>query len=406
MSLHTNVADRRSAQTAVGGTPRIVEVREKTVSFKVNIRNAVSAVSELSASVVAVVTDVVRNGKPVIGFAFSSTGRPAPTLQIRNRFIPRLMAAAPPAALDRACFDPEHLSQAMATPEKPGGDAERSVGIGTVEIALWDAAAKIADVPAYKLIADRYCGGAFDERVFCYVGCGWYAPGKTIDDLKDEVKSYLDRGFTLIKIKIGGAPVAEDVRRVEAALSVVGDGENLAVDANCGITAERIDDYARALRGFGLRWFEEPAPPHDYKGIGAFIAEYGQPVATGENLCSAQDVLNLVRYGGLRPGVDVVQWNITHNAGIANAARSLRLIAGEGWSSRSVVPHAGNQMSLNAASGLGLGMCEYYFDAFGVFGGFVDGLAVESGYVRMGDWPGFGFENQSGLWSVMKQLAE
>jgi D(-)-tartrate dehydratase len=63
-------------------------------------------------------------------------------------------------------------------------------------------------------------------------------------------------------------------------------------------------------------------------------------------------------------------------------------------------------MSLNAASGLGLGMCEYYFDAFGVFGGFVDGLAVENGCVRMGDWPGFGFENQSGLWSVMKQLAE
>jgi hypothetical protein len=376
MSLTADLSESRIAPMGVGESPRIVELREKTVSFKVNIRNAVAAVSELSASVVAVVTDVVRNGKPVIGFAFSSTGRPAPTLQIRNRFIPRLMDAVPPAVLDRAGFDPEHLSQAMATPEKPGGDAERSVGI------------------------------AFDERVFCYVGCGWYAPGKTTDDLKDEVKSYLDRGFTLIKIKIGGAPVTEDVRRVEAALSVAGDGANLAVDANCGIPAERIDDYARALRGYGLRWFEEPAHPHDYKGIAAFVAEYGQPVATGENLCSAQDVLNLVRYGGLRPGVDVVQWNITHNAGIANAARSLRLIAGEGWSSRSVVPHAGNQMSLNAAAGLGLGMCEYYFDAFGVFGGFVDGLAVEDGYVRMGDWPGFGFESQSGLWSVMKQLAE
>jgi D(-)-tartrate dehydratase len=386
--------------------PRIVEVREKTVTFKVNIRNAVSSVSELSASIVAVVTDVVRNGKPVIGFAFSSTGRPAPTTQIRNRFIPRLMAASPPPVLDMGGFDPERLADVMGTPEKPGGDAERSVGIGTMEIALWDAVAKIADVPAYKLIADRYAAGSYDQRVFCYVGCGWYGPGKTAADLRDEVQSYLDRGFTLIKIKIGGAPVAEDVRRIEAALSAVGDSSRLAVDANCGIPADQIGEYARALRGYQLRWFEEPAHPHDFKGISAFIAEYGRAVATGENLCSAQDVLNLARYAGLRPGIDVVQWNITHNGGIANAARSLRLIAGEGWSARSVVPHAGNQMSLNAASGFRLGMCEYYFDAFGVFGGFVDGIEVENGYVSVGDWPGFGFERQAGLWAIMRELAD
>lgn len=405
MSAGAGVSRSPGISDGLADAPRILEVREKTVTFKVNIRNASASVSELSASIVAVVTDVTRGGKPVIGFAFSSTGRPAPSMQIRQRLIPRLMAASPPATLDVDGFDPEHLAEVMATPEKPGGDAERSVALGTMEIALWDAVAKIADVPAYKLIADRYSDGIHDENVFCYVGCGWYAPGKTVDDLKDEVKSYLDRGFTLIKIKIGGAPLSEDVRRIEAALSVLGDSSRLAVDANCGIHPDLIGDYARALRGFRLRWFEEPAHPHDYRGISTFIADYGEPIATGENLCSSQDVLNLVRYGGLRPGTDVVQWNITHNAGISNSARSLRLIAKEGWSPRSVVPHAGNQMSLNAASGFGLGMCEYYFDAFGVFGGFADDICVENGHVRMGDWPGFGFERQAGLWAIMKELA-
>jgi len=93
--------------------------------------------------------------------------------------------------------------------------------------------------------------------VFCYVAVAGTCPGKTVQDLKDEVKSYLDRGFTLIKIKIGGAPVDEDVRRVEACLDVVGDPARLAVDANGGIPAHLTGDFARALKPFKLRWFEE-----------------------------------------------------------------------------------------------------------------------------------------------------
>jgi L-alanine-DL-glutamate epimerase-like enolase superfamily enzyme len=385
---------------------RIVEIRSKTIPFKVNIRNAATAVSELTTSIVAVITDVVRNGKPVVGYAFSSTGRPAPELQIAKRFIPRLMNASPAVALDRDGFDPERFTTVMNTPEKPGGDAERSVGIGTLEIALWDAAAKIADVPAYRLIGERYRGGDYDAKVFCYVGCGWYVPGTTVQDLKDEVKSYLDKGFTLIKIKVGGAPVDEDVRRIEACLEVLGDPSRLCVDANGGIPANLTPDFARAFKPFKLRWFEEPEPPHDYKAIADFVSAYGEAVAAGENLYSPIDVLNLARFGGLRPGKDVIQWNVTQNYGISNAAKILGMLAKEGWSSRQVVPHSGNQMALNAASGLGFGMCEYYLDAFGVFGGFVDGLKVEDGYVTMGDWPGFGFERQAGLWDVMKQLTK
>lgn len=385
---------------------RIVDIRERTVRLESRLRNAAFAFDEMTTSVVAVVTDVLRNGRPIVGYAFNSTGRYACGAQMRDRFIPRLMRADPETVtLDPAAFDPDAWLRAMMFGEKPGGDLERSVGIGTIEVALWDAVAKIADVPASKLIADRYRAGRVDRRVFCYVGGGWYAPGKSVADLKDEIRRYLDQGYTLVKIKVGGAPLAEDLRRLDAALRVLGDPARLAVDANCGIGPERRLDYATALKPYGLRWFEEPAHPVDYAGNAAFIVDYANPVATGENLFSTEDVRNLVRHADMRPETDIVQVDIPQSYGIATFARTLAMLADHGWSAESVLPHGGNQMSLNASAAFGLGMCEAYPDAFGVFSGYADSLTVEAGFLTLGDWPGFGFEAQAGLFRLMAELA-
>jgi D(-)-tartrate dehydratase len=72
---------------------RIIDVRETVVSIKSEIRNAYIAFSQMTVSVLALVTDVVRQGKPVVGFGFSSNGRYAPSELLRERFIPRLKAA-------------------------------------------------------------------------------------------------------------------------------------------------------------------------------------------------------------------------------------------------------------------------------------------------------------------------
>jgi len=386
---------------------RIVEVREKAVPLKTNLRNAAFAFDEMTTSIVAVITDVVRAGKPVIGYAFNSTGRYACGAQMRARFIPRLMKAAPEdVTLDPAAFKPEAVLAAMMTGEKPGGDGERSVGIGTIECAIWDAVAKIADVPAYKLIADHYSDGKYPQRMFCYVGGGWYAPGKTVGDLEDEVQRYLDMGYTLIKVKVGGAPIAEDLARLEAVIKLMGgDAKRVAVDANCGIPPDKRSVYAKALKPLGLRWFEEAAHPVDYEGNAAFIADYGNAVATGENLFAMEDIRNLVRHGGMRPALDIVQTDIPQSYGIAAAARNLGMLAEHGWKPASVLPHGGNQMSLNQAIGLGLGMCEAYPGAFGVFAGYCDDLVVEDGWLKAGDWAGMGFERQSALIPLMHDIA-
>ena len=159
---------------------RIVDIRESAVPLNSNIRNSSFDFSEMTTSVVAVITDVVRDGKPVAGFAFNSTGRYACGAQMRARFIPRILTADPESLLDddrRQSSIRRKSSPCMMQREKSGGHSERSVGIGTIEVAVWDAVAKIAGKPLHRLLAERYNDGKVADKVFCYVGGGWYFAG-------------------------------------------------------------------------------------------------------------------------------------------------------------------------------------------------------------------------------------
>ena len=384
---------------------KIVDVRAKTCRIQTQLFNGRGTRVQSSVSLVAAVTDVIRNGRPIIGFSFSATGFPAPTAQLQDRFIPRLLAATEnDFTIDPKGFDPGAALRTIIKGEKVGGDAERATAAGTLEVAVWDIVAKIAGVPAYKLIADTYSQGKISQNVECYVGGGWYGPDKTLGDLEREVREYLDMGYRTIKVKVGGMPFAQDIERVDAALKIVGGSSHLAVDANSGIGPDRRPDYIQALKGYNLRWFEEPAHPNDYEGNRQFIAEYGNPVATGENQFSLQELKNLALYGGMRPGVDILQWDIPHCYGIEAAAQIIAMLAEFGWSPASMVPHGGNQISLNACAAFGFGACEAYPSAFGAFSGYADDLAVRDGVLSVGDWEGFGFEKQADLFAEMKQL--
>ena len=165
---------------------------------------------------------------------------------------------------------------------------------------MWDAVAKIADKPLHRLLAERYNGGKVAEKVFCYVGGGWYAPGKTTKDLQDEMRRHLDAGYTMVKMKVGGMPLADDLARVDAVKSILPRGGKLAVDANSKFGRDEALAYARGLKPFGLRWFEEPCDPLDFALLAEIAGAYDAPLSTGENLFSTQDVENLVRFGGLR----------------------------------------------------------------------------------------------------------
>ena len=176
---------------------RIVEVREVTKPIASPIANAYIDFSKMTLSLVAVVTDAVRDGRRVVGYGFNSNGRYGQGALMRERFIPRILEAPPETLLDDAGtnLDPHRVWAAMFKNEKPGGHGERSVAMGTIDMAVWDAVAKIAGKPLFRLLAERQGGGrAADPRVFVYAAGGYYYPGKDIPQLKDEMRSYLDRG--------------------------------------------------------------------------------------------------------------------------------------------------------------------------------------------------------------------
>src|SRR5271165_5076669 len=111
---------------------KITAVHDIVVPIGSAIRNAYIDFSQMTASVVAIVTDVVRDGRPVVGFGFNSNGRYAPSGLLRDRFIPRLKTAAPAAVVDETGenLDPFKIWKILMTNEKPGGHGERSVGVG------------------------------------------------------------------------------------------------------------------------------------------------------------------------------------------------------------------------------------------------------------------------------------
>jgi L-alanine-DL-glutamate epimerase-like enolase superfamily enzyme len=386
---------------------RIKDIRETSVPLNSSLRNAAFDFSEMTTSVVAVITDVMREGRPVAGYAFNSTGRYACGAQMRERFIPRLLKAAPETLVDgRGALDPEKALACMMQREKPGGHTERSVAIGTIEVAIWDAVAKIADKPLHRVLSEKYHRGKSLARVPCYVGGGWYEPGKGLKELQDEIRARLDQGYRTMKIKVGGAAIPQDVKRIEAALKVVKSASHLAVDANGAFDRGRALAYAKALAPYDLRWFEEPGDPLDFALLSDVAREYSAPLATGENLFSTQDARNLVSYGGLRADRDILQMDVPQSYGIAQFARTLAMLESMGWGRKSIFPHGGNQMTLHIVGGFGLGGCEAYPGVFGIFAGFADDAQVENGYIKLPERPGIGFEAQNALYAVMKELIE
>ena len=386
---------------------RITEIREVTVPIASAIANAYIDFSKMTLSLVAVVTDVVRDGRTVIGYGFNSNGRYGQGGLIRERFAPRVHEADPETMLNDAQdnIDPDRVWRTLMRNEKPGGHGERSVAVGTIDMAVWDAVAKIARKPLFRLLAESR-GLQADPRVFVYAAGGYYYPGKNLNALRTEMRSYLDRGYTVVKMKIGGADIAEDRWRIEAVLAEIKKDAQLAVDANGRFDLETAIAYARMLKDYPLFWYEEAGDPLDYALQAALADYYDGPMATGENLFSHQDARNLLRYGGMRPDRDWLQFDCALSYGLCEYLRTLEVVKAAGWSPRRCIPHGGHQMSLNIAAGLGLGGNENYPDLFQPFGGFPDGVKVENGYVTMPEIPGVGFEGKSELIRVMRQLAE
>jgi L-alanine-DL-glutamate epimerase-like enolase superfamily enzyme len=386
---------------------RIVDIRDLTVPLEGNIANAVVSFADHTVSLVAIVSDVVRNGKPVIGYAFDSIGRFAQGGILRERMIPRLKAAAPQDLLDDETrrLDPAKVLRAAMRNEKPGGHGDRAAAAAALELAVWDLNAKLDDEPACDAIARAFGRVIATRTVPVYAAGGYYYQGESGASLTDELRGYQDLGFAAFKMKIGGAPLKADLARIEAAINVAGAGARVAVDANARFDLATGLEYARAIAPYGLRWYEEVGDPLDFELNREIAAAYDGPIATGENLFSLQDTCNLVRYGGMRAGRDVFQMDPGLSYGLTKYGKMLRFLEAQGFERRFAHPHGGHLINLHIAIGLGLGGCEAYPGVFQPFGGYPRQCALANGTVSATDAPGFGLEQKAELQPLLAKLA-
>jgi L-alanine-DL-glutamate epimerase-like enolase superfamily enzyme len=387
---------------------KITNIIEDTKSISSNIKNAYIDFSKMTISLVAVCSDIKKNGKPVIGYGFNSNGRYGQGHLIRERFRPRLLEASPEDIINEEGnnFDPHKMWDIMMKNEKPGGHGERSVAVGTIDMAIWDLVSKIEEKPLYQVLAERYGDGQPNRKVFVYAAGGYYWPDQGLSGLTDEIKKYLDLGYSVVKKKIGGASLSEDCKRIEAILDILGPDDQLAVDANGRFDLETAINYGKALSQYNLFWYEEPGDPLDFELHKQLSQNYMESIATGENLFSVQDARNLIRYAGMRKEKDWLQFDCALSYGLVEYLKIIEMLKKHDWDISRCIPHGGHQMSLAIAAGLGLGGNESYPDLFQPYGGFPDGVKVENSFVNLPEINGIGFEGKSDLFAVMKKMTD
>ncbi|GGY16480.1 enolase C-terminal domain-like protein [Paludibacterium paludis] len=382
---------------------RITDIRELTIPLSRYADPALPG-SGLTTSMVAVATDLRHGDRPVVGYGFASIGRYGQGGLIRERFAPRLIGAAPDTLLDAAGqrLDPARAWAVMMAGEKPGGHGERCVAVGALDMALWDAAAKAADLPLSVLLAD-YLERDPEPEVRVYAGGGYPYPLNDLERLADEMRIFADQGFTHAKIKTG-AGLETDLRRIETAAAQLGGSERLAVDAMNRYTPQQALAAAGALAGHGLWWFEDVCDPLDFDTQSLIAATYPGPIAAGEALFSVAEAKLLDRHGGLRREHDILVFDPVHCYGLTGYLDIVGYLLDHGWPRRAFWPHGGHLFSLHLVAALGLGGAEINPLAFDPFRGVFPGIPVENGITRLPDAPGIGFELHGPVWSVFRAL--
>ena len=387
---------------------RITDIKERSIAISRYADPAIPS-GGLTTSMVAVVTDVLRAGKPVVGYGFASVGRFAQGGLIRERFAPRLVDAPDGALTDDAGLnlDPFRAWAAMMAGEKPGGHGERCVAVGALDMATWDAAAKIARMPLHQFLAQRLgTDMVAPSKVRVYAGGGYLYPQDDIARLSDEMRRFMDLGFTHAKIKIGSAGLDQDRRRIEAAVAQLPGADHLAVDARNSFGPETSLRAAAALAPLGLWWFEDICDPLDFTTQAKAAITYPNPIAAGEALFSQAEAKLLHQHAGLRPKQDILVFDPVHCYGLPGYLQIIDALTSKGWPHHAFWPHGGHLFSLHLVAALGLGGAEVNPFCFQPFCGLSDETRSVAGYADLPQGDGIGFELDSELRSAFSSMLE
>lgn len=289
-------------------------------------RNSILTTSRKGLSLVHVDTD-----EGLSGVAFG-TGGPMVSGPIRER------------VLGQDPIDAARLWHRMFTGwRKPVAKGDALSAIGAVDNALWDLRGKILGQPVYRLL------GGFRDRVPAYAAGGYYEEGKGPAELARELCGFVEAGYRSVKMKIGGAPFAEDVERVRVAREELGPDIRLMIDANNAWNATEAIRFGRAVERYDVGWFEEPCWPDDMAGAAEVCRALDMPVASGEIEYTRWGFRDLIE----QRAADIVQADPLTCGGLTEWTRIATLASAHHLP---VAPHGNHYLGAHAVAAVDNGM--------------------------------------------------
>jgi len=251
------------------------------------------------------------------------------------------------------------------------------VGLCAVEMALWDIQLKTAGMPLWKYL------GPCKDKVKAYSTDGGWLSWST-DELIDDMKALIDRGFDAVKMKLGRPDPREDYERVKAVRAAIGDNIKLMTDVNTVWDLKTAMVWGRKLEEFDVYWLEEPMHPFDKRAHAKLAEALDLPIAVGETIYTKYDFRDYIEMGA----VDIVQADATKLLGIDEWLEVAALAAAYNLE---VVPHTNVQQKLHvqlAAATPNVAMVENCYESLNDI--WEEPVRVVDGYYTLPEEPGLG----------------
>lgn len=292
---------------------------------KGGIKDSTHSITHWGAPGVAIHTDTGH-----VGYGFSGTHAHLPTDKlivdcIVNSFGPLLIGEDVMAT--RALWQKLYKSSEIYWVGRSG---ITHLALGAIDIALWDLKCKAFDVPLWSLK-----GASGNEKLEAYnTDGGWlnWSKEQLVSDCKRMVE---EQGYRAVKIKVGGDSGTEDLRRIEAVRTALGDDIRIMTDANGRWSLPEAIRLGQRLADFDITWIEEPMGFDDVKGHQRLANTITTPIALGEQLYLTQQFRDFIQAGA----VDFVQPDIVRLAGITEWWTVAELAHANNLP---VVPHVGD----------------------------------------------------------------
>jgi L-alanine-DL-glutamate epimerase-like enolase superfamily enzyme len=280
-----------------------------------------------------------------------------------------------------------HLGESDGQPHFGAGSRPQIMAaIAGIDLALWDLKGKASDQPVWRLL-----GGA-RRTVPCYASGGYYgADGEAaVDSLVEELAGYVVAGFRAVKMKVGGLSVHEDLERVRAVRSAVGDDVDIMLDANSAYDVPTAIVAARAFEPYRIRWLEEPVHWYDHvRGVAQVARATSIAIASGESEMHRWGCRDLIELGGIR----IMQFDATRAGGVTEWLRVAAYASANGVE---MAPHHDPQIHGHLIAAAPNGHIQEVFPSRARDplweSLYVDRPQIIAGDLHLTERPGFGFD--------------